>query len=113
MYQKEEINFYQMTGSDSLPEDGWFQNCKYCKRTITGNLKMIRNIEGTNSVRIFSIYTCKDCINILKSNEKKMIDYNLLCHKLVYEYREKGFISDKFTGVQCIKIAEEVSKCCL
>ena len=112
MYIKEEINFYQIGDSSSLPEDGWFQNCKCCKRTITGNLKMIRNVETVNGVRVFNIYTCKDCINMLKNNKKKMSEYKSLSNKLIFEYREKGFVSDIFTGVQCFKIADQVNKCC-
>ena len=113
MYQRKEINFYQISGSDSLPEDGWFQNCKCCKRTITGNLKLITTIEGRKDVKYFRIYTCKECEKQIKKDDKKMIDYNILCHKLVYEYKENKFIIDKFTGVQYFKTTEEVSNCCL
>jgi hypothetical protein len=111
MYKKKEINFYQQSGMDSLPEDGWFQNCKCCKKTVTGNLKLITNIESKKDVKIFSIYTCKECEKKLKINDEKSIDYNILCHKLVYEYKENKFISDKFTGVQCFKTIEN-NNCC-
>ena len=112
MYKKKEINFYQKCGMETLPEDGWLQNCKCCKRTITGNLKLITTMKGRNQIKIFSIYTCKDCEKELKANDEKMIDYNILCHKLVYEYKEKKYIRDKFTGVQYFKTIEN-SNCCL
>lgn len=111
MYKKKEINFYQKCGMETLPEDGWLQNCKCCKRTITGNLKLITTMEGRKEIKIFSIYTCKDCKKQLKKDDEKMIDYNILCHKLVYEYKEKKFISDKFTGVQYFKTIENKSCC--
>ena len=73
MYQRKEINFYQISGSDSLPEDGWFQNCKCCKRTITGNLKLITTVEGIEDVKYFRIYTCKECEKQLKKDAIKYI----------------------------------------
>ena len=111
MYKKE-INFYQKSIMETIPEDGWLQNCKCCKRTITGNLKLITCIKSRRSIRNYSIYTCKDCIKDMKTNSEKMIDYNILCHKLVYEYREKNHINDEFTGVQYFKTIDN-SSCCL
>ena len=77
MYQRKEINFYQISGSDSLPEDGWFQNCKCCKRTITGNLKLITTVEGRKDVKYFRIYTCKECEKQIKVRSKFVFSFNI------------------------------------
>tara|TARA_Y100000992_G_scaffold54409_1_gene32677 strand:- start:6398 stop:6712 length:315 start_codon:yes stop_codon:yes gene_type:complete len=103
MYKKKEISFFHRSTMESIPEDGWLQNCKYCKNTITGNLMFLKLVEGIYSSKTYNVFVCKDCIKVLEYDESKKASFDLLCNKLVYDYHTTKNISQKNTKVLIIK----------
>ena len=97
MYKKLEISFFHNSSIESIPEDGWLQNCKCCKKTITGNLMFLKLIEGIFSTKIYNVFVCKDCIKSMESDEVKKNNFHLVCNKLIYDFQKNKRLSNKYT----------------